>query len=227
MSDSTQTDTWYEYFQLLVPEPWRLNPLALQFIAVAIGIPATAVAQALSEAWLARCMRQPSSPNDALPLIGSERSMNRYSTETNDGYRARLGDAWNAWQKAGDESAIVDTLSSVGFPGARVETPLTASVGYPSDGIPSWPASSDYWSQFRVFVPITVKDSIDPVPICGDIHRCGDGTVCGGSGELLGFTKIAVLRQVIEDWKPVNWIAREIVLTYTGSFEEHHRAWPI
>lgn len=232
-----QFNTWHDWLQTFVPPTFRVGYLG-RYVAVAHGFVMDVISQATSEALFSRNLRTGNfehGPDDALVPIGNERLLPRYPNETNDGYRARLADAWNLWGNAGDETGIVDQLAAAGYPNAFVETPITASITslsgtYLEEGISTWPDSSGYWSQFRVLIPFTVGQGSSAAITYGDEHYFGDGSVYGSSGDLVDFEDLATMRLIIQKFKPVDWVCREIVLlNMTGSTtsEEHHRAFPV
>jgi hypothetical protein len=59
-------------------------------------------------------------PDDALDLCGQAFELPRYPGETNDGYRARLQNAFPAYTEGGSEQAIIDQLHAYGVADVRV-----------------------------------------------------------------------------------------------------------
>src|SRR5690606_24449771 len=67
-------------------------------------------------------LAEPESPYDAVLLVGSDRVMEAYPTDTVATHRARLLGAWEAWGRSGEETSLLDQVSRFGFPGALLIT---------------------------------------------------------------------------------------------------------
>lgn len=157
---------------------------------------ADGLSNALKLAWLA----DPASPDDVLPLVGSERGMPRYPGETAAQYRARLLDAWNAYKFAGSEGTIVQQFAHAGYPGTEIQFDA-AALGPNGEAAP-------YWSQFWVYFPYSSGH-----PVTGDgpqwgAFNYGDGTVYG-LGVTVGFYQL--IHGIVGKWKPVRWICRGFI----------------
>lgn len=83
-----------------ISPPWLGAYWGERFMGV-IAMTGDLVLEGMVRALKAPWLRQSTSPPDALPLVGSERSMPRYDANDDDTYRARLLDAWNTWLFAG------------------------------------------------------------------------------------------------------------------------------
>jgi len=147
---------------------------------------------ALKAAWL----REPESPDDVLPIVGGERRMPRYPVETPASHRARLLDAWDTYIYAGTEGILTAQLAAAGHAGVTIYDP-SELVFLPSG----------YWSHFVVSIPVGSHAVTAPGPAYG-AFSWGDGSRYGP----LGLTPevLATIRAVIEKWKPVQWICREV-----------------
>lgn len=75
--------------------------------------------------------------DDSLPIIGSERLLNRYPGESIDAFRQRVLGAWDFWVWAGTEYGLSIAL---------------AQLGYDSAITPVWSYDSSRWSEFEVFI---------------------------------------------------------------------------
>lgn len=151
---------------------------------------------ALRLAWIA----DRESPDDVLPLIGTERGMPRYPGETAAQYRARLQDAWNAYTFAGAEQTIVSQFEHAGYPGTEIQFDALA------DGPNGEPAP--YWSQFWVYFPYSSGH-----PVTGDGptwngFNYGDGTLYG-LDVTVGFYQL--IHGIVGKWKPTRWICRGFI----------------
>jgi hypothetical protein len=129
---------WIEYCAERVPPRLRR-----QFGEAFVGIMATTAnlisrgaAEALRASWIA----ESSSPDDALPFAGSMRNLLRYAGESAAAYRARLLNAWNTWQLAGDEQSINGQIAAAGLNGSVLFQP-----GHPGPN-----QEPSYWSQFWI-----------------------------------------------------------------------------
>lgn len=148
---------------------------------------------ALRLAWIA----DSESPDDVLPLIGSERGMPRYPGETADEYRARLQDAWNAYTFAGAEQTIVSQFEHADYPGTEIQFDA-AALGPNGEAAP-------YWSQFWVHFPYSSGHPVTATgPTWGGFNY-GDGTIYG-LGVTVGFYQL--IHGIVGKWKPTRWICR-------------------
>lgn len=86
---------------------------------------------ALKAPWL----RTFDSPDDALPYVGAESSMPRYTADTNQTYRARLLNRWSSWQQGGTGAAIIEQLQAFGILSAQV---VPAENNDPRPARPAW-----------------------------------------------------------------------------------------
>lgn len=155
------------------------------------------IAQIATDAFRAPMHRLDSGPAyDALRPLGQETSMPQYPVETWTQYRSRLRTDWDTWQKAGDETTIVNQLALAGRPNAQV---LRFS-----------PISS--WSEFVVFYPAGSH------PVTGDntvgSFTVGDGTTVGVAG--VTAEELTSYKDLIVHWKPARWKCTEIIWELTG-----------
>lgn len=86
-----------------------------------IGLVFDAIQEANYEAGAANLLDAPTFPADALPLVGSERNIERYPSETDAQYKARVRGAWTAWPQAGTKGGILSQLSAGAFTAAIME----------------------------------------------------------------------------------------------------------
>lgn len=190
---------WREYVERLMP-PWLSRNVGQRFVgahAILADLITHAAYEALQAPWLATS----TSPNDALPFVGTERRLPRYPAETPAQYRTRLLDAWEAYDLGGWDGTIVAQLANAGWPGARVYYPGIADFD-----------PSGYWSHFFVFFPVgthTVTGSAQ-----WGSFNWGDGTNYGPIG--ITPEQLATIRGIIQKWKPVDWICRKIVFEISG-----------
>lgn len=151
---------------------------------------------ALRLAWLA----DPESPDDVLPFVGSERRMPRYPGESVTSYRARLLDAWNAYQFAGAEGTIVAQFGHAGYPGTTIVFDA-AALGPRGEAAP-------YWSQFWVRFPFSSGHPVTGDGPTWDSFTYGDGTIYG-LGVTVAFYQL--IHGIVRKWKPTRWICRGFI----------------
>lgn len=194
--------TFREFFERILP-PWLQEEVSSGFVGVVFALVGDTNAEAAELAVRAPWLLDPSSPDDVLPLIGLERRMPRYPSESAAQYRARLHGAWDAYQFGGDESAILGQLAAAGFPGARIYDPGNWGRG-----------PTGYWSQFWVFFPSGTHPVTSQGPSCGSGPTCGDGTICGPVG--ITPEQLRTLRAIVRKWKSTRWIARQLIFEVSG-----------
>ncbi len=129
------------YLAHIVP-PWLRRYWGERMVGGSISLFADLIMEGAAQAIKAPWLRSNTSPDDALPLIGTERSIPKVDGETAAQYRARLIAAWDLWERAGTTSYPADVL---------------APWGFDSDGVfvYSWhdgdeDAASTHWSKFWV-----------------------------------------------------------------------------
>lgn len=179
----------------VLPGNWSKG-LASGFFGVLCGFTGDTLADAMSIASRMALLRDPMSPDDVLPLIGDERSMPRYPTESAVSYRARLIGAWKAYGAIG-EGTIPEQFRIAGFPGVQIQFDA-AATGPNGEAAP-------YWSQFWVYFPYSSGH-----PVTGDSPKWGsfiygDGTVYGLSVTVQFYQ---LIHGITGKWKPVRWICR-------------------
>ncbi len=179
-----------------LPRPF-LQPLASAWFGILCAYTGDRAADGLSLAMRLAWLAEPESPDDVLPLIGSERGMPRYPGETAAQYRARLLDAWDAYTFAGSEGTIVAQFAHAGYPGTSIYFD-PAALGPNGEAAP-------YWSQFWVTFPYSSGH-----PVTGDGPEWGgftygDGTVYG-LGVTVAFYQL--IHGIVRKWKPSRWVCR-------------------
>lgn len=201
MATAPTPENFRDYIEQISPD-WLLGELSAGFIGVIFSYTADALANAMSAAAKMPWLKEPTSPNDVLPLVGAERRLPRYPIDTDETYRNRLWLAWDTYEFGGDENTIIGELANTGIVGAQVFDP--------------WNATFDpvgYWSHFIVFFPIGSHPVTAAGPAWGS-WNWGDGTIWGPVG--LTVELAATIRGIIAKWKPVRWICRKIVFQISG-----------
>lgn len=160
-----------------------------------IGLSSDTIAEGAQQAVAARFTRSPIFPPDAYELIGAERSMPRFPSETLAAYRERVLDAWNAWRNAGTEIGLIDQLSYF---------PVTAEVYANADW--DWDSDSENWSRF--WVVLTDHGWTDD-GAWGDPGIWGDGGTWGSSASL---EEVRSIQALIRQWKPGHMVCVHVVV---------------
>lgn len=175
---------------------WLLGRLSSGFFGV-VGLAADAAAEAHGQILRMPWLREPTSPDDVLPLVGSERRMPRYPIETPAVYRRRLWLAWEVYPWGGSSTAIERQLAAAGMPGA----------------VRAGPGS---WSEFWVYFAIGTHPVTSPgAPIDTPHHwTVGDGTIIGPEG--ITVAELYSLRELVKKWKHSQWVCRALVFQISG-----------
>jgi len=115
----------FREFVANISPPWLRRANGERFVGMTIGLMSDLVSEGAAQALKASWLLSDTSPPDALPEIGTERSMPRYYADSDDTYRARLHAAWAAWQFAGNEEGtgglgIVAQYVAMGLPNVSI-----------------------------------------------------------------------------------------------------------
>lgn len=199
----------YDQYELQSAPPWLQNPVGENWLT-ALGI----LKDGLVEGAIAavKCRWSAVAPEDALPYIGRERSLDRLAAEPIAAYRARLQNAWTAWQYAGTKKGILDAAALLGLTGALIKENADWTVP-PSLG---YSAGQEWW-RFWVIV-----DRPHPFSIAWAI---GDGTLVSGPSAptvptiLIGlrpFDVYASLVKIIRTWKPAHALLANMTVILSG-----------
>lgn len=105
----------FQGFAFEISPPWLRRRLGERMVGVIAGLLTDSILEGFTQAVQAPWLRSGFQPPDALPPIGSERSMPRYEADTDETYRTRLHDAWDSWQQGGNEAAIIGQLNAFGL----------------------------------------------------------------------------------------------------------------
>jgi len=133
-----------DLFERLSPT-WLLQFWGIRLVGSSVSLIADILVEGAAQAIKAHLLRQPSSPVDALPLVGLDRDMVRYRADTDASYRQRLLDAWDIYEHAGNERAIELNLRAYGLVNFYFPTVLK---GWPFEN-PPVPAN---WSRFGIVI---------------------------------------------------------------------------
>ena len=127
-------------------------------------------------------------PADGLPFIGSERSLPRVPSDTDDTYRATLNDAFDLWEYGGTEAGVIAALVR--------RWPACAPNILTYWDNPSYFGSIDsQWAQWRLRVTMSTW---------GDPATWGSGVIWGDPSLTWGIAapvgEVAELRDIIRTW---------------------------
>jgi len=108
-----------------ISPPWLRRHYGERFVGMTIGLMTDLISEGMAQALKAPWLLSDTSPPDALPSIGTERSMPRYYSDTDATYRDRLHKAWDAWQFAGNEEGtgglgMVGQYVAMGLPNVSI-----------------------------------------------------------------------------------------------------------
>lgn len=140
-------------------------------------------------------------PADGLPFIGSERSLPRVPTDTDDTYRQTLLDAWDLWEFGGTKVGIQAAITRR-FP---TSNPYT---------LPYWENPAAFgvddalWSRWILYVTM---DAWSVPAKWGSGVQWGDPYLQWGVRAPLG--ELAELKAIIRTWAPGDAVLVKIIVT--------------
>jgi hypothetical protein len=150
---------------------------------------------------------------DALALVGRERRLPRYPGETVEQYRARVHDAWDAWEFAGSDKGIIGQMQAAGYAPVQlwlrtdflVEQVYGQTVYYrPSEIDPP------EMSSFILKLTALAGSPEASCPVCGDDTLCSEELVCGS---MLTYDQVGLLSAIVKKFKPAEMICKAIYFT--------------
>lgn len=133
---------WRQYLTELIPA-WLLGYFG-ERLTGAIGLLSDVVNTGAFEARVAPWVLMPTSPEDALPLVGSERGLPRLAGETATAYRVRLVDAWNIYKAIGSVAVLTSQFESMGLSDIEIKTNASANW--------DWDGQTDNWSRMWIVI---------------------------------------------------------------------------
>ena len=160
------------------------------------GFTFDSIQEANYEAGAAGFLDAPTFPADALALVGSERNIERYPSETDATYKARVAGAWVAWPQAGTRGGLLSQLTAGAF---------TATIYEMWDWNWDGPSSSNpNWSRFWV----VISNHGWTRTTWGDGRTWGAGTW----GSTASQAEAQTLLRIVRKWKPAHMVAITIVV---------------
>ena len=194
-----------DYFEKLLP-PWLLNYSGGRLMMGEVALIHDLLAEGATQAVKAHELRSDTSPNDALPSIGDERGLPRYAADTDDTYRERLAEGWEAWQHAGNDVAILGQYDAFGLTSVAIVTVLG---GFAFE----WPPNLADWSRFAIVI-------FPPHPWVAGPHTYDSGGIYDTSGWLYDTSmlapELASIISIARKWKSAHERPVAIYLIVSG-----------
>ena len=131
---------YHEYLLQLVPT-WLRGPLGGAWME-SHGLVLDGLVEGARQAIRARFV--PTAPVDALPLLASERQLERQPPDSESSWRARLLGAWETWGWVGTKRGIRDAVLATGY---FAHAPVYNHLQWPAG-----PDASAGWDEFWVVV---------------------------------------------------------------------------
>ena len=176
-----------------------------RFIGLTEGLGADLLAEGATEAIKAPWLRSDTSPNDALPSVGTERDIPKAPAETNPQYRARLLDAWRLWEQAATQPFAANALAPFGVdPGSVLLIPDYA--WNPDPASTHW---SRWWLVLSPPLPWTLA-------IWGGIPPGNWGQGAWTWGTNAPQEDIFAIIRFLCKWKSAHEIGVEVILDFGG-----------
>lgn len=191
----------YRQWALDLCPPWLHGTWGKKLVE-AIGVVFDEAYNNVFEAGAAGSVDAPTFPVDALALVGSERSIERYPAETNEQYRVRVKGAWESWAQAGT-MRLAEELEYLGFEATIKEFHTPGWL---------WQAESMWWS--RIWIVIT--------------DHPWDRTTWGQSGRTwrqnnvwgcdATYHEASTLLRLIRKWKPGHTFPITVIVMEEGTW---------
>lgn len=134
-------------------------------------------------------MRHPdTAPEDALPYLGADRSMERGEVEPPASFRARLKQAVDLWVLGGTANGIATELAAQGYAASVVDI---WNIGV---------ADVSRWARF--WLVLDPPHPFQEPPVVGDGVAVGDGTMLGIGGATE--EQVERLKRAVHRWRPAH-----------------------
>jgi hypothetical protein len=178
-----QDDSYARYLLQIVPT-WLRGRFGGGWME-SLGLVQDGQVEAARQAVLARFVTR--APVDGLPLLASERQLERLPPDTDDSWRARLLAAWDWWAWAGTKRGIRDILLATGY-----------ATGVEIRNAHEWPSGPGVQGWATFWVILTGHGWTDD-GTWGDPGTWGDGGTWGSSASPEEVDRVL---RLVRQWKP-------------------------
>ena len=140
-------------------------------------------------------------PSDALPVLASERSLERMPADTDATWRARLADAWSMWAYAGTRKGVKEAIERTGY--------ATSVVLYDALEWPTGPGAVN-WAVFWV---VLSGHGWSTEGLWGDPGTWGDGGTWGSDASE---EEVQRVLRLVRLWKPAHAYCAAVIVLLSG-----------
>jgi len=227
------SDNLVDYTLQIAPPRLTQSDIGRRLVASLIGVPAETTAIMKREAAMCQQQDQLLTPRNSEQRSLEDRGFFQYLNEDRTAMKARVQNSWKDWQSMGFEHGIEKQLEYAGWPNSKlISTGLHGTTTYPFVGEgyqgngpystddeewQTYPASSSYWSQFIVVIPVTdysrwtqwvTATEWDLDYVNWDSGFYWDNV----QSYTVSQTVLVEMKKIINTYKPVDHICREIIL---------------
>ena len=196
--------TFVQWARELAP-PWLAGPIG-ELYTQTLGLIHDVYVESFSQGSRASSMRSPTFHVSGLTPIGTERQMPRYDSETDDGYKLRLLNAFDAWDDAGNYTSVVEQLAVYGVTAEIWEQGQKGPApDKDSAVIWNWDDDTSEWSRF--FVVITAHPWTERV--WDDGWTYDDGGTWGSDATV---NEVDAVRGICTHWKDAHAVFPHIIV---------------
>jgi hypothetical protein len=188
----------YADYEVQRAPAWLRGPLGSGWLS-AHGYLKDALVEGARQAVRARFVTR--APVDALPVLASERSLERMPPDTEAAWRARLGQAWELWAYAGTRKGVREALERTGY--------ATSVVVYDALEWPTGPGAVS-WAVF--WVVLSGHDWVSD-GVWSDPGVWGDGGTWGSTATP---DEVARVQRLILLWKPAHARCAGVIVLLSG-----------
>lgn len=171
------------------------------------GVLGDTIQQAATDALLLPLVDHPNSPSDVLKFIATENGILRYAGESEVSWKERITKFWEFTPTFGTSQGLIDLLSLFGLGTVTIENNIPgAPLGVPAPklsperDIPPYQSSNEWYSEFIVVFNLTSSPN-------------GSGLFT--ESDLVSDVLLTSIRSFIQFYKPVDWVCREIVFSFS------------
>ena len=220
--------TLSEYVQNITPPRLKQNELGRNVVESLISIPNSIVMEMKEEISHTQQQQFDNIPHESNEIVLNESRFQRYQIDTDSTITTRCVNRYSDYSLMGNLEGIKKQLSYAGYDNVYI---LSQNLGgtdtYPmyveqkgtgpfgEDSL--YPPSSEYFSQFIVFISVltthNVSDWTNNISWDDDIVWDQKGLYWDGvHSDLVSFNDLTEIKSIIRQFKPIDWICREIIL---------------